>query len=926
VTRDFPSALSRYLASARAIPIASTSTEIAISCFNPSRHTNGDRNPSLRVNLAGGVWRCDVCGVGGGAIELVQGYEHCNAETANAKLRDLDPSATTTPSPVRSRRVGPGAKKKTSDQLRTAVLDYRAALGSPAGDEIRAWLVSTWRVSEAVLSRYVVGALAIDPWTPEGFSPPPRPDGTPGDPIRTFALACPSTSPDLHISGIKLYRPRWKELGGDDKGKAHALYGSTPGLFGGHLLAGGGATGRTVVIVGGEKDALVAASVLDPASFVVIANARGEGGWAAPRRGPIDLPRDFAEAIVRARPAGVVIALDVNEAARGAIDASAAFARASAPAGLVRAVSWPAAFAESSPKGGVAQFLLHSDPARAAAAAIDFRALLASAPIAAAPPAAAVPVASTASTAPPVHLTDLGNCLRLVSRHGEDIRFCAGLSSWLIWDGARWRIDEDGEIDRRAKSTISAIHQEAATATDHDEGRVLRKHAIASEANARINAMISLAQSEKRVSITIDALDQAAPRFVAANGTIDLTSGELRPHERRDLSTKRSLIDYDARAACPTWDRFLLEIMGGGSTGAELVAYLRRAVGYSLTGDVREHAIFFLYGNGSNGKSTFLEIVRAILGDYARNAEFETFFAGQRSPGSAREDLARLRGTRLVTAIEAPEGRRLDESLLKAIAGGDMLTARDLYKGSFEYRPQLKLWFSGNHKPVIKGTDDGIWRRFHLVPFLVKYHDPIPENAHLPSHLAKDLALPEKLRSELPGILAWAVRGCMEWQRVGLSAPSIVRSATQEYRTQMDTIGDFIRDRAIVSVNARVSSSELYTAYTSWCKGNGEKAASNTTFGLKMADRPGISKSRDRFGRMSWTGISVRKDNEGQTSSGATEGSEGLPPHPINSFYIADAREEKKELRDWGVNPSDPSVASGERNTVAFDREPGQEG
>jgi putative DNA primase/helicase len=268
----------------------------------------------------------------------------------------------------------------------------------------------------------------------------------------------------------------------------------------------------------------------------------------------------------------------------------------------------------------------------------------------------------------------------------------------------------------------------------------------------------------------------------------------------------------------------------------QLVSFLQRALGYSLTGDTREHCLFFLHGSGNNGKTTFLEIMRYLLGDYSTKAEFSTFLAKQ-SEGP-RNDIARLRGARLVAASEADGGKRLAEALIKEITGGDTISARFLHHEFFEFKPQFKIWLAANDKPIIKGTDHGIWRRIRLVPFTVK----IPDEEI-------DKSLPEKLRAELPGIFAWIVQGCLDWQKVGLGEPPEVKQATQEYREEMDVLGDFITAKCRLGPDEETPARLLYREYKSWAIEAGTEVITETAFGRSLSGR-GITIRRSGVGKL----------------------------------------------------------------------------
>ena len=433
--------------------------------------------------------------------------------------------------------------------------------------------------------------------------------------------------------------------------------------------------------------------------------------------------------------------------------------------------------------------------------------------------------------------TDIGNAERLIALHGHDIRYVDVLGGWHVFDGRRWVRDETRQVERYAKNTVRSIYDEARSTMDDQYRMLLVKHGVASEAAARIVAMIQMAQAEPGITIRQSDLDRDPFLLNVANGTLDLHTMELREHRREDLMTKIASVMYDPEATCPTWLAFLNRIFAGD---AELIEFVKRFVGYALTGDVREQIFLLFYGTGANGKSTFLETLGALLGDYAMQSAFDTFISKQTSSGP-RDDVARLAGSRLVRAAENEEGKRLDESLIKALTGGEKITARHLWARYFEFAPTFKVVLSGNHKPVVRGSDHGLWRRVRLVPFVVTS----PEEE-------RDPQLPQKLLAELPGILNWALSGLGEWWEKGLGMPSAVKAATESYREDSDTIGRFIEDKCLVGPGRKCVVGPLYKAYQEWAEAEGLHAVSQVRFGRAFDER-GFEKEKSggvvtRFG------------------------------------------------------------------------------
>ncbi|MFZ0634440.1 MAG: phage/plasmid primase, P4 family [Candidatus Acidiferrales bacterium] len=444
-----------------------------------------------------------------------------------------------------------------------------------------------------------------------------------------------------------------------------------------------------------------------------------------------------------------------------------------------------------------------------------------------------------------LHNTDLGNAKRLVVRHGQNIRFCHSWKQWIVWEGTRWIPDKSDEVVRKAKETVQSIYAEASGVPDEAARRMLATHALKSEAEARIGAIVALAKSEPEIPVGPDELDSDPWLLNCSNGTIDLRTGALLPHRREDLCTKQARVAFDPSATCPRWESFLRRIMADNQS---LINFMRRAVGYALTGTTTEQVMFLLYGTGSNGKTTFLETFRTLLGDYATATDFSTFLI-TKNDDRPRNDIARLKGARFVSAVEAGEGRRLAETVVKQVTGGDTILARFLFREFFEFVPQFKLFLAANHKPRIVGTDDAIWRRIRLVPFTVT----------IPSE-KRDKRLLEKLRTELPGILNWALRGCREWQRIGLGESPEVVSATADFRREMDLFADFLAERCDIGSDYSTTSAEIYREYRQWCDVNGERPLSKKAFGTKLGEQ-GFSRGKEAGDRC-WLGLRPRRRHE----------------------------------------------------------------
>jgi putative DNA primase/helicase len=439
-----------------------------------------------------------------------------------------------------------------------------------------------------------------------------------------------------------------------------------------------------------------------------------------------------------------------------------------------------------------------------------------------------------------LQFTDTTNAYRLLTEHGKDIRYNAPWKKWLVWNGSHWELDDGYLIHDRGVKMMRGIYEELLKTSDYRDRLDIEKHGVQSESARRRKALIEVASWIPELNVKTDNLDKDPWLFNVRNGTVDLRTGEIREHNQEDLITRIANVDYDPNADCPAWKKFIMEIMG---YNAELIRFIQNAAGWAVTGDTSEQTMFILFGTGANGKSTFLNTVMNLLGDYATATPTETFM--RKSGDQITNDIARLRGTRFVTTTEAEHGRRLSEPLIKQITGNDRMTARFLYGEFFNFVPTFKIWMATNHKPVIKGTDHGIWRRIKLIPFITRIEE---EN--------QDKHLEQKLMREGSGILNWLIEGAGRWCTEGLNTPNIIISATAEYRSEMDVIGNFIKERCIQTDNVSIRSRELFKSYQDWCDENNEHAVSERFFGLRLKEL-GLGQKRLGDGRY-WQGIQLR--------------------------------------------------------------------
>lgn len=448
------------------------------------------------------------------------------------------------------------------------------------------------------------------------------------------------------------------------------------------------------------------------------------------------------------------------------------------------------------------------------------------------------------------NLTDLGNAERFATKYRDKVRWCGIWNTWMVFNGKAWEPDRTGYVDYLAKVVVRAIYNEAANPVlSQEDSKRIAKHASASESNRAVRAMLDRAKSELP---TIPAeFNKHLYLLNCNNGTLDLRTGELRPHSPYDMLTRCLKTDYNPLANCPKWEEFIQGIFANDQA---LIQFMKESLGMSLCGDTSEQCLFICHGSGSNGKTTMLETVRIIMEDYGFAANIETF--SMRKNQGIGNDVAELYGARLVTASENALGSRLNEAFIKKATGKEPLRARRLHENEFQFMPEFSIWFAVNHKPVVKDTSKGMWRRVHFIPFTVTI-----EGDKLDKHLG------EKLLDESEGILAWLVQGHIDWYKRGhLVAPDVVKEATQSYRAEMDTVAHFLKDECILEEGKRVGVSQLNERYEAWCKRNGERfEAKDLKNSLKER---GFQSKRGTGGVWVWPNI-------GLIDSDGSDGSDG---------------------------------------------------
>ncbi|HEY3902065.1 MAG TPA: phage/plasmid primase, P4 family [Chthoniobacter sp.] len=436
---------------------------------------------------------------------------------------------------------------------------------------------------------------------------------------------------------------------------------------------------------------------------------------------------------------------------------------------------------------------------------------------------------------------DTGRARRFIDHHIDHLRYVPKFGRWMVWEEHRWRLDEDGAITRLAVEHSQSLLAQASRIPETAQRELAVRQALSMGNLKHIRPMLELACADGRIVAPHLRLDADSWLLGVRNGVVDLRTGTFRAGRRSDLITKCAGTSYEESADCPRWRTFLEEIFAGDQ---ERISYVQRAVGYSLTGEVTEQCFHFLYGAGKNGKSVFTEVLYRLFGEYAQRAASSllTVAVNGREP---MHEIARLRGARLVIGSEMEEGAWLAESRVKDMTGGDTLTGRCLYQEAFDFRPMLKLWMFGNHKPRIRGTDEGIWRRIRLIPFTVQ----IPEER-------RDPRLAAKLCEELPGILRWALEGVRAWQETGLQTPVIVSEAGAEYRSEEDSLGGFIADEIVHDRSERTNVADVFARYKNWAERVGLAPMSQIKLGRRLVERGFQRAASD--GERFWTGVTLK--------------------------------------------------------------------
>lgn len=443
-------------------------------------------------------------------------------------------------------------------------------------------------------------------------------------------------------------------------------------------------------------------------------------------------------------------------------------------------------------------------------------------------------------TAPEQHRGQLRMAERMVSRCREELRHVHGVG-WHVWDGARWARDLNGTATRAAVRTVKAAYADLSD-LGRDDQKDLLSDIRKCESASGLDGVLRLAGSLLPVAVSVGQLDADPYLFNTANGTLDLRSGKVRPHDPSDLLTKVAGCGYDPDARSETFDRFLAEVL----PDAEVRAFVGRVFGHGLVGRVVEHLLPIFTGTGANGKSTLLDAVASAFGDYAIAAEPDLLVDRGSVHTTGQADLL---GVRLAVCSETDAGRRLAAATVKRLTGGDKIRARRMRQDNIEFDPSHSVVMVTNHKPQVAGDDPALWRRLRIVPFDVTVAEP-------------DSTLPQRLALELPAVLAWVVRGHADWHSNGLAEPQAVTAATDSYKADSDALGRFLEESTATSQFAHVKARELFSTWSAWCHSNGEDAGTEKAVATQLAAR-GFEKVK-RNGTMTYLGLGLLNTEDEQ--------------------------------------------------------------
>lgn len=431
---------------------------------------------------------------------------------------------------------------------------------------------------------------------------------------------------------------------------------------------------------------------------------------------------------------------------------------------------------------------------------------------------------------------DQGRGLRMRDQFATVLKFNAVDKKWFFFNGSYWQEDTGNQkVELAAERVANSIKKESpelrfSTKTDKDKA-MNEWYKFQKDSRSHMAKMHMIDEFKKYVIVKHGEFDKEDMLLNTESGYVDLSNGELHDHDIDKNFSHQTLAEYSDNVDAPLWDKFLHQIFNNDE---ELIHYVQKAIGYSFTGSVDEQCLFILNGRGRNGKSVFSNVISDVAGNYAKQMNVQTIVAKKNQSGSANSDIARLEGARIVTSSELNEGDRFDESLVKQLTGGDKILARFLYGSEFEYKPKFKIWMATNHLPIIRGTDDGIWRRIKIIPF----------NIQIPKEKV-DKKLEYKLKAEYTGILNWIVQGAIMWQQEGLEDPEAVKQVIETYRAEMDPLDAFLEECCTTGQNYSIKARDMYDAYHEWAKESEEYKMSMTKFGREMSKKLLRVKKRD---------------------------------------------------------------------------------